>query len=80
MVSLSIDAVDSALMLWIVPTKSAFSTDWQTTVSLASMVGPEDNRPLRGSFNRYGRPRPCPELGLCFDSANGRLRGTAALR
>ena len=37
------------------------------------LYGPVDNRLLRGSFNRYGWPRP--ELWLCFDSANG--RGTA---
>ena len=41
------------------------------------LYGPVDNRLLRGSFNRYGRPRP--ELRPRFDSANGRLRGTAAL-
>ena len=42
------------------------------------LYGPVDNRLLRGSFNCYGRPRP--ELRPRFDSANGRLRGTAALR
>ena len=52
-------------MLRVAPVKSAFSTD-------------VDNRLLRGSFNRYGWPRP--ELRLRYDSANGRLRGTAALR
>ena len=41
------------------------------------LYGPVDYRLLRGSFNRYGRPRP--ELRPRFDSTNGRLRGTAAL-
>ena len=42
------------------------------------LYGPVDNRFLRGGFNRYGRPRP--ELRPRLDSANDRLRGTAALR
>ena len=41
------------------------------------LYGPVDNRLLRGSFNRYGCPRP--ELWPRFDSTNDRLRGTAAL-
>ena len=44
-ITLSIDAVDSVLMLRVTPAKSAFSTDRKTTVSLAeaSTVGPAQN-------------------------------------
>ena len=34
----SLDAVDSALMLRVAPAKSAFSTDWKTTVMTVSLA------------------------------------------
>ena len=49
---------------------AAFATGSASNERL--FYGPVDNRLLRGSFNRYGRPHP--ELRPFFDSTNDRLK------